>query len=159
MEATLNMAPVQLLLALYLGWLPLRALRQTHRGAISVTTEVLLRQMLETILGRAVTTFVPRPYPAQSRQLWTETIGFLRGFRTPTGPDARRPTALGGQPVRDVVVRYHGRQVWHPTSSATLTQDGIHRIFPHGGFDRALHGLANRGSHAPRLCKFIGAQA
>lgn len=147
MDAALNMAPVQLLLALHLGWLPLRALRQTHRGGSSIAAEILLRQMLETVLGRPVTTFGPRPYAALSQQLWAETIGFLRRFCTPAGADARRPTPLGGQPVRDVVVRYHGRQVWHPTSSATLTRDEIHRVFPHGGFDRALHWLANRGSH------------
>lgn len=145
-----TLVPFQLEVARYLGWVSLATLRQTHRNALWASSEMLLARTLEAILGRPAPTVVPRPYGPLSRQLWAETIGYLRRFCTPRDAD-RRPTALGGRPIREVVVRHVGRHVWHQFEIETLAPQQIHGVFPHGGFDRASHWLATRGSHFRRV--------
>jgi len=133
---------VEVLLVHFLGWVPLRALRRAHRGAVSFTTVLVLRQALEYFLGRRVVQFVPF-HTSPSRECFGlkpsgSSVSSALGL-------ARRPGALqhlGGQPVQDILlVRYVGAQAWHQTPSRTITPDELQGIFPHGGFNRALRWL------------------
>lgn len=112
---------------------------------MSQTTIFLLRQTLETLLGRRVVQFVPFPYEPFLRMLWAQTVGFLRQFRTPTGAAARRPSALGGQPVQDVVVRHVGTRAWHQSPARAISPEELEGSLPHGSFNRALQWLRTRG--------------
>ena len=130
----------------FLGWVPARLLRQSHRRARRAETALRLRQALQRLEGTRGPGTHALDYTTLTRRLWAQTIGFLRQFRTPTGMGARRPSALGGQPVQDIVVRYYlGAQAWQQTRSRAIAPDELQGIFPHSGFNRALRWLRTRG--------------
>jgi len=117
----------------FLGWVPARFWHQSHRRARSTETTLRPHQALQRLEGTRGPGTHALDYTTLTRRLWAQTIGFLRQFRTPAGAQARRPSALGGQPVQDIVVRYVGAQAWHQTRSRAITPDELQGIFPHGG--------------------------
>ena len=127
----------------FLGWVPARCLRQSHRRARTVEATRRLRQELQRLEGIRGPGTHPLDYTTLTRRQLAQTIGFLRQFRTPTGALARLPSALGWAPVQDIMVRYVGP--WHQTRSRAIIPEELQGIFPHGGFDRALRWLRTRG--------------
>ena len=112
----------------FLGWVPARCLRQSHRRARTVEATRRLRQELQRLEGIRGPGTHPLDYTTLTRRLWAQTIGFLRQFRTPTGALARLPSALGGAPVQDIMVRYVGP--WHQTRSRAIIPEELQGIFP-----------------------------
>ena len=129
----------------FLGWVPARFLHQSHRSARTTETTLRLRQALQRLEGTRGPGTHALDYTTLTRRLWAQTIGFLRQFRTPAGVQARRPSALGGQPVQDIVVRYVGAQAWHQTRSRAIAPDELQGIFPHGGSTEHYAGSEHAG--------------
>ena len=141
-----------MMVASYLGWGPLASLRPTHRNTVWASTEMVLSQSLEAVLGRRPTTFVPRPYGPLGRHLWAMVIGPLLACQTAPIP---HPLAAA---ERRVVVRHYHAAPWHQRGhrqrAQLVTTAELPALLPHSGFRPALEILTTQGRDFQRYAIF-----
>lgn len=130
----------------FLGWLPARALRCAHRATRTETASAMFRRHLHDLQGASPP--LALTHEELARWLWRATTGPLRRHESPPGANLRRPQALGGAGVRDVVVRFHSRRPWYTAAAATPVARGdLMRVFPQPTFAGALHVVFRHGDH------------